>query len=186
LRFRIFDSAGARRYLARALLGLLTTVGVLGHVTGHAAAQRYYRAASVKSIVDEAVVQPSHRIQRLVLFTIGNDALHRLVPRHTQRCRELHAIARRHYRIGDDGDTVPPDGAAGTQRPTHMGQQPLPKMDRILPARVSDMEGLQMGELDHPLDHLVHRGAGRIDLPRDGGVCILACSQQALYLCLRV
>jgi adenylate cyclase len=75
---RISGSAGVRRYLARAALGLLTTLGVLGHVTGQ---YNIPYVDQVEKLLYDTRVRlsaPGGVDDRIVIVAIDEDSLERL------------------------------------------------------------------------------------------------------------
>ncbi len=76
--FRFSTSAGARRYVARALLGLLTTVGVLGHVTGEYTIPYVNQIENLLYDTRVRLSAPGGVDDRIVIVAIDEDSLERL------------------------------------------------------------------------------------------------------------
>ena len=88
---RISGSAGTRRYLARALLGLLTTFGVLGHITGQYTIPFVDQIENLLYDTRVRLSAPGGIDDRIVIVAIDEDSLERLG--HWPFTREKFAIA---------------------------------------------------------------------------------------------
>jgi len=75
---RFSSSAGARRYVGRALLGLLTTVGVLGHVTGEYTIPYVNQIENLLYDTRVRLSAPGGVDDRIVIVAIDEDSLERL------------------------------------------------------------------------------------------------------------
>jgi len=77
-KFRFSTSAGTRRYVARALLGLLTTFGVLGHVTGEYTIPYVNQIENLLYDTRVRLSAPGGVDDRIVIVAIDEDSLERL------------------------------------------------------------------------------------------------------------
>jgi adenylate cyclase len=75
---RISASAGTRRYLARAALGLITTIGVLGHVTGRYNIPYIDQMENLLYDTRVRLSAPGGVDDRIVIVAIDEDSLERL------------------------------------------------------------------------------------------------------------